>query len=256
MSYTIVQNFIPGLPKEAYDGGVGNYVGVIAHSTANNGDSADGERNYESTTWQNAFVHYFVDDQKIEQVADTNYLCYGAGHTANHMGYAQVELCQSTDPAKFVAAYAQYVWLLAKLLYNRKLSVVDGVTLMSHAQVSAKWKETTHTDPIDYLASHGKTWANLVADVTVSYNEMEGNDLKLQTLILYYGDADLPIAADLALHFGCPIVQAAYATADLLNSATTKYQVGGATAPAGVTLLGGADRFATMKAVLKTLGEI
>ena len=100
MSYTIVQNFIPGLPKEAYDGGVGNYVGVVAHSTANNGDSADGERNYESTTWQNAFVHFFVDDQKILQVADTNYLCYGAGHTANHMGYAQVELCQSTDPSK------------------------------------------------------------------------------------------------------------------------------------------------------------
>ncbi|SPF48720.1 hypothetical protein SBF1_4200001 [Candidatus Desulfosporosinus infrequens] len=45
------------------------------------------------------------------------------------------------------------------------------------------------------------------------------------------------------------------ATADLLNSATTKYQVGGASAPAGVTLLGGADRFGTMKAVLKSIGE-
>ena len=148
------------------------------------------------------------------------------------------------------------VWLLAKSLYNRKLSVVDGVTLMSHAQVSAKWKETDHTDPIDYLASHGKTWANLVADVIAQYNEMEVNDLKLQTLILYSGDADLQIAADLAQHFSCPIVQAVYATADLLNSATTKYQVGGATTPAGVTLLSGADRFGTMKAVLKTLVEI
>ncbi|SPF49983.1 exported hypothetical protein [Candidatus Desulfosporosinus infrequens] len=35
----------------------------------------------------------------------------------------------------------------------------------------------------------------------------------------------------------------------------TKYQVGGATAPAGVTLLAGADRFATMAAVLKLIGE-
>ena len=254
MSYTIEQNFIPGLPKEAYD--ADNYVGVVAHSTANNGDSADGERNYETTTWQNAFVHFFVDDLKILQVADTNYLCYGAGHTANHMGYAQVELCQSTDATKFAAAYAQYAWLLAKLLYNRNLSVVDGVTLMSHAQVSAKWKETDHQDPIDYLASHGKTWANLVADVTEQYNEMEVNDMKLQTLILYSGDADLQIAADLAQHFSCPIVQAVYATADLLSSATTKYQVGGASAPTGVTLLAGADRFGTMKAVLKSLGEI
>ena len=96
MSFTIEQNFIPGLAQEAYD--AGHYVGVVAHATANNGDSADGERDYESTTWQNAFVHFFVDDLKILQVADTNYLCYGAGHTANHMGYAQVELCQTTDP--------------------------------------------------------------------------------------------------------------------------------------------------------------
>jgi len=254
MTYTIGQNFIHGLPKETYD--AGHYVGVVAHSTANNGDSADGERNYESTTWQNAFVHFFVDDLKIGQVADTSYVCYGAGHTANHLGYVQVELCQTTDAAKFAKAYSMYTWLLAKLLYNRKLSVVDGVTLMSHAQVSAKWKESNHTDPIEYLASHGKTWANLVADVTASYNEMEGNDLKLQTLILYSGDADLQIAADLAQHFSCPIVQVTYATADLLNSATTKYQVGGASAAPGVTLLGGADRFDTMKAVLKSIGKI
>ena len=253
MPYEIVVNLIPGLPKEPYD--AGHYVGVVAHATANNGDSADGERNYESTTWQNAFVHFFVDDQKIEQVANTDYICYGAGHTANHMGYAQVELCQTTDATKFVKAYAMYTWLLAKLLYNMKLLVVDGVTLMSHAQVSAKWKETNHTDPIEYLTSHGKTWANLVADVTANYKEMEGYDLKLQTLVLYEGDADLQIAADLALHFGCPIIQAAFATADLLLSATTKYQVGGATAPAGVILLSGPDRYATMKAVLTQVGK-
>jgi hypothetical protein len=253
LAYPITVNLIPGLPKETYD--AGHYVGVVAHTTANNGDSADGERNYESTTWQNAFVHFFVDDLKIEQTADTAYLCYGAGHTANHMGYAQVELCQTTDATKFVKAYAMYTWLLAKLLYNRKLLVVDGVTLMSHAQVSAKWHESDHTDPIEYLASHGKTWANLVADVTANYKEMEGYDLKLQTLVLYEGDADLQIAADLALHFGCPIIQAAFATADLLLSATTKYQVGGASAPAGVTLLSGPDRYATMKAVLTQVGK-
>jgi len=35
MSYPIEQNFIPGLSKEPYDGGVGKYVGVVAHATAN-----------------------------------------------------------------------------------------------------------------------------------------------------------------------------------------------------------------------------
>jgi hypothetical protein len=92
---------------------------------------------------------------------------------------------------------------------------------------------------------------------TIQYNsgcwpEMEG---KMNYLVLYYGDADLQIAADLAQNFQCPIVQAAYATTDLLASATTKYQVGGSSAPAGVTLLAGSDRFATMKAVLQVAGK-
>ncbi len=47
---------------------------------------------------------------------------------------------------------------------------------MSHAKVSAKWKESNHTDPIDYLASNGKTWPNLVGDVTEIYNEMGGGN--------------------------------------------------------------------------------
>ena len=82
-----------------------------------------------------------------------------------------------------------YSWLLAKLLYNRKLLVVDGATLMSHAQVSVKWHESNHTDPIEYLASHGKTWANLVADVKTQYKQMEEdhNVLKVAVLVVYKG---------------------------------------------------------------------
>jgi len=77
----------------------------------------------------------------------------------------------------------------------------------------------------------------------------------LKNLILYYGDADLQIAADLAQNFACPVIQAVYATSDLLASATTKYQVGGASAPEGVILLAGSDRFGTMKAVLQVAGK-
>jgi len=258
MSYTIEQNFITGLPKEPYDNR--HYVGVVAHATANNGDTADAERNYESTTWQNAFVHFFVDDLKIEQVADTNYLCYGAGHTANHMGYAQVELCQSTDPAKFAAAYVRYVWLLAYLLFNRKLLVVDGVTLMSHAQVSAKWKETDHQDPIDYLASHGKTWANLVADVTAQYNEMEGGDT-VDEGILIFGTDDFPTATRLAATLGNEVaifMRKSDGTAPTaIKTAKHLYVVGGAAAGVGhpnETVLAGANWFATVAAVGKKLG--
>ncbi|WP_088225600.1 peptidoglycan recognition family protein [Desulfosporosinus sp. FKB] len=259
MSYTIEQNLIPGLPKEPYVGGVGNYVGVIAHSTANNGDSVDGERNYELTTWQNAFAHFFVDDQKIEQVADTNYICYGAGHTANHLGYVQVELCQTTDPTKFNKAYAMYTWLLAKLLYNRKLSVVDGITLMSHAQVSAKWHESNHTDPIEYLASHGKTWANVVADVTAQYNLMGEEDSVLNVAVLLFTKDDYWAGADVAAKNGnCALFirSANQSVPAEAKSAKQLIVVGGPSAGhPNEVLLSGKDKYATAAAVAKYLGQ-
>ncbi|WP_407312014.1 N-acetylmuramoyl-L-alanine amidase family protein [Desulfosporosinus sp. SB140] len=256
MSYTIEQNFIPGLPKEPYDNG--HYVGVIAHSTANNGDSDDGERNYESTTWQNAFVHFFVDDQKIEQAADSNYICYGAGHTANHLGYVQVELCQTADPTKFNKAYAMYTWLLAKLLYNRKISVVDGVTLMSHAQVSAKWHETNHTDPIDYLASHGKTWANLVADVAAQYMQMEEEDKVLNVAVLLFTKDDYWAGVDVAAKNGnCALFIRPSDQSVPAEAMNTKqlFVVGGPTAKhPNEVLLSGKDKYATAAMVAKYLG--
>ena len=256
MAYPITINLIPGLPKEAYD--AGHYVGVVAHATANNGDSADGERNYELTTWRSAFVHFFVDDKKILQVADCNYVCYGAGHTANHMGYAQVELCQTTDAAKFVKAYAMYTWLLAKLLYNRKLFVVDGVTLMSHAQVSAKWHESTHTDPIDYLASHGKTWTNLVADVSTQYTQMEEEDRVLKVAVLLFTKDDYWAGADVAAKNGNCAIFGRSADSSVPADAMTAKQLivvgGGTTKHPNEVLLSGKDKYATAAAVAKYLG--
>jgi Mannosyl-glycoprotein endo-beta-N-acetylglucosaminidase. len=97
-------------------------------------------------------------------------------------------------------------------------------------------------------------------EIVAVYNQMlkefGQGDVYMKYLILYYGDADLQIAANLALFYQCPIVQAAFATSELLAGAETKYQVGGSTAPVGVTLLGGSDRFDTMKSVLKAMGKV
>lgn len=181
MAYEIIKNFIPGLPQIPYDGGVGKYIGVVAHATDNIGDSSDGERSYESRTFNDAFVHFLVDDTKILQAADINYICYGAGHTANHHGYVQVELCETKDQAKFEAAFAKYTWLLAHLLFIKGLPVVEGSTLMSHAQVSASFKETSHTDPIEYLKMHGKTWGDVVNGVIANYTAMKGSVTSVST---------------------------------------------------------------------------
>ena len=79
----------------------------------------------------------------------------------------------------------------------------------------------------------------------------------LATLVLYYGDADLQIAADLAQYYTCPILQVAYATKSLLDLASTVYQVGGSITPADrVILLAGQDRFGTMAAVISAMAKV
>ena len=168
-----------------------------------------------------------------------------------------MELCQTTDQAKFEKAYVQYVWLLAKLLYNRKLSVVDGVTLMSHAQVSAKWHETDHTDPIEYLASRGKTWANVVADVTEQYKEMEGTSVNEGILI--FGPDDFVTANRLAATLENEVaifMRKSDGTApEAVRAVGHLYVIGGSgVAHPNETVLAGANWFATVAAVGKKLG--
>lgn len=191
--YPIKQQWIEGLPQIPYSGGKGAYEGVVAHCTdsANHsgGDTPTNERSYESRTWENAFVHYFVGVENnsaiILETAPADYISYGAGHDAN-MRFVNVELCMYDDLSMFKLAYDAYVWLLTKLLHDRKLGVTPAAsdcsgTLWAHADVT-KYYGGTHQDPIAYLASHGITWTQHVQNVTDIYNEMEANEMIIPTL--------------------------------------------------------------------------
>jgi N-acetylmuramoyl-L-alanine amidase CwlA len=164
----IIQNFIPGLPKIPYFKGVGNYIGVVAHSVGTYESTVENERLYECEHFNEAFVHFFVSDVKILQVADVNYKAYGAGKAANAK-YVHVELCQSKDHNKFLKAYENWTWTLAYVLSKKDLGVYDGRTLVSHDWVSKNLGGTDHTDPIGYLKQHGKTWNDVVKDVKFHY---------------------------------------------------------------------------------------
>jgi N-acetylmuramoyl-L-alanine amidase CwlA len=175
----ITQDFVPGLPKLSYDRGYGNYIGVIAHATANYGSTKEGDRAIFERDWMersneinpgSPFVHFFCDWDVILQTADLNYKAYGAGKPANGR-YAHVELCQTKDQEKFKKSYKNYVWTLAYILAKKNLGVYDGRTLVSHKWVSDNLGGTDHTDPIGYLASHGVSWKDLVSDVQKSYFE-------------------------------------------------------------------------------------
>ncbi|PEV28809.1 N-acetylmuramoyl-L-alanine amidase, partial [Bacillus cereus] len=146
--------------------GVGAYEGVVAHSTATPEAPAINIRNYEARTWRNAFVHFAVDWNETIQIADTNYIAYGAGPAANKR-FVHVELSESSNPAKFKSSYERYVKLLAKILKDNELTVEQG--LWTHEDVTRKLGGTDHEDPRAYLASYGISIAQFRADVKKAY---------------------------------------------------------------------------------------
>jgi N-acetyl-anhydromuramyl-L-alanine amidase AmpD len=132
--------------------------------------------------------------------------------------------------AQYQATLALHLWLIDTFGLE-----INQNTIIGHCSIDS----VSRAD----CPGTGFPWQRLLSDLK------KDDGVKLNYLVLYSGDADLPIAADLALNFQCPVIQAAYATPDLLAAAMNKYQVGGSSAPTGVILLAGADRYATIKAV-------
>jgi N-acetylmuramoyl-L-alanine amidase len=178
--YQITQIYLDGVPKKPFADGVGKPRGVCAHATANYGgpideDTATAERNWEQSHWGDAFVHNFSDYNMTLDIADGDYLSYGCG--GGNPYYANFELCQTKDAARFADSYDRWVWRMAKYLYTYKLGVKDGVTLVSHRWVSQNYGGS-HVDPHEYIESHGKCWADVVADVTNYYAQFIAEEIK------------------------------------------------------------------------------
>lgn len=185
--YKIDVDYLKGTPKHTnFRYGLGQYEGVVMHETAVEGDSvARNKRVFGNDGWKRmeAFVHAFVDAEKIWLSADPRYPAWGSGYTANKR-YLQIELCRVKTKSEFLASYDRWVWLAAKFLKDRKLGVIDGKTLVSHRWVSNNLGGTNHTDPIAYLSRWGKTWADVVKDVKRHYNNF--NEERVVTAIKDY----------------------------------------------------------------------
>lgn len=80
-------------------------------------------------------------------------------------------------------------------------------------------------------------------------------DLKVKNLIVYCEGADKRAAEYLADGLKCPIICRDNLTQDIIDACTNIYMVGGSAKPCDkAILISGADRFATVKAVLAKLG--
>lgn len=170
MAFSITKDYLEGLPQDPYRHGFGEYEGVVNHATATPEASAKRETEYFKENWKKrrAFAHFFVDWDSIIQHASTKYKAWGAGN--GNPRYVHVELCETKDPEKFAKSYERYVWLVAKLLADKKLGVKDGETCVSHAWVSEHLGGTDHQDPLSYLKSHGVSWAKHISNVKKEYD--------------------------------------------------------------------------------------
>ena len=147
-------------------------VGVVLHCVGVEGSTAINNRNYFNNNQVNASAHIFLDWNDCIQTVPFDEVAWHAGYTANHR-FIGIELCEPTgyDLPKFEKVWTDAVRVFADLFVD--LLHIDKITaqnLMSHAEVSAKWRETDHTDPVAYFKKYGRTADMFRADVQ---NEMD-----------------------------------------------------------------------------------
>jgi len=139
-------------------------AGFVIHSTATPNATAQNEFNYFNGGDRQASVHYFADWTQIIRTIPENEQCWGCGPTGNSK-YLQVEMCEPSDANQFNEVWNRTVWLVARACVDHGWST--GPNVFSHRGISAMYKETNHTDPIQFLANHGKTWEQLIYDIDI-----------------------------------------------------------------------------------------
>lgn len=142
-----------------------NSQGIVVHATATPGATAANERSYFNSQYVGASAHYFVDWQEIIQTVPEGKQAWHAGPTANSR-FLSVELCEPSgnDLAKFNEVWKRAVWLVADACIRHGWTNVENATF-SHDEISNMYGETDHTDPVEYFAKYGKTFAQFKAEV-------------------------------------------------------------------------------------------
>ncbi|MHD0398141.1 N-acetylmuramoyl-L-alanine amidase [Staphylococcus simulans] len=173
---TYEQDFSSYIPKYNYR--YGKPEGIVIHDTANENSTLNNEVAYMKNNWQNAFVHGFVDGNRIVETANTDYLAWGAGPVANerfiHMELVHVHdkdsfARQMNNIADYAATNLQYYGL------KPDSAEYDGYgTVWTHKAVSNFLGGTDHVDPHGYLQSRGYSYDALYDLINEKYLIKEG----------------------------------------------------------------------------------
>ncbi|MCH5463935.1 peptidoglycan recognition protein family protein [Levilactobacillus tujiorum] len=131
--------------------------GVVVHETANPNSNIYGEITYMTNNYNNAFVHTFVDASNIINIANTKYLCWGAGPVANQR-YVQFEQVEVHSKAAFASELNNAAYYTAYILKQYGLTPKRYTTVLSHHDVSNLLGGTTHTDPDGYWSTNARKY--------------------------------------------------------------------------------------------------
>ena len=171
--------------QRGYSTSSGNPRGVVIHDTGNENSTISSEvsymkQNYSSTR---VFVHTFIGNQQILNIADTKYMAEGAGPYANPY-FVQFEMPHEYTAASFANQLGNAAYYTAYILKQNNLPVTKGTkdgggTVWTHAMISSYLGGTDHEDPISYLSTtarklFGTTYNinNFVELVQAYYNQM------------------------------------------------------------------------------------
>lgn len=171
--------------QRGYSTSSGNPRGVVIHDTGNENSTISSEvsymkQNYSSTR---VFVHTFIGNQQILNIADTKYMAEGAGPYANPY-FVQFEMPHEYTAASFANQLGNAAYYTAYILKQNNLPVTKGTkdgggTVWTHAMISSYLGGTDHEDPISYWSTtarklFGTTYNinNIVELVQAYYNQM------------------------------------------------------------------------------------
>lgn len=141
-------------------------VGIVLHETATPGATAQNEFLYFNGGDRGASAHGFVDWSGYIQTIPYDEVAWHAGYTANHK-YIGIEMCHATNKADFDKVWDNTVEIVVDLINKCGFSINE---LTTHNEVSLRWGETDHTDPIGYFKKFGKTFKDFKNDVIAHMN--------------------------------------------------------------------------------------
>ena len=156
---------------------------VVVHSSGNPNAGIDSEIAYMAKNQDNAFTNAWCGHNKIVEIANTDYRCWGAGRTANKYA-VQIEVTEDkrlSKAQKLQAIDREAFWVAVQCAYY-------GIPLnrvYSHADISRMYpQDTDHTDPIAFFKSVGVSWSAFKEQVKKYYDVLKagGDTTKITSL--------------------------------------------------------------------------